>query len=345
MIRTLPPRAKQVWPQMLHTLTFMYNSTAHETTGFPPFYLMFGRVPRLPVDVLFKSALKDDCEVLFPQYVEDLKSDLHEAMVLAEKHASGEQRRQANIYNRRVKGVEIEPGDRVLLANKGERERKKLADRWGGVVYTVVNKNPRTHTFEVRDPISGQSKVVHRNLLLCVIFLPVLPEADDSASLISSRASFENEAVDLSTERITQPDCAADQTDRTQDWVSRIPVGDEDHLPKVLEPPAEIYVLDDDHDDVCAAGLSTAVGVPSNAPVPDDSLSCQSDPEHAEPDSSVKAASGHYPESVTTVWSRAGHVIRPVSRLIQTMNGQKLHTQTNRLKTWASSLFSVYTVY
>lgn len=113
MIRTLPPRTKQVWPQMLHTLSFMYNSTTHETTGFPPFYLMFGRVPCLPVDVLFKSVLRDDEGTSLPQYIEELRDDLREAMELAEKHANEEQRRQADVYNRRVKGTEIESGDRV----------------------------------------------------------------------------------------------------------------------------------------------------------------------------------------------------------------------------------------
>uniref|UniRef100_A0A3B3RCA1 Gypsy retrotransposon integrase-like protein 1 n=1 Tax=Paramormyrops kingsleyae TaxID=1676925 RepID=A0A3B3RCA1_9TELE len=47
MLRTLPLRAKQEWPQQIQTLTFAYNATVHETTGFAPFYLMFGRVPRL----------------------------------------------------------------------------------------------------------------------------------------------------------------------------------------------------------------------------------------------------------------------------------------------------------
>lgn len=116
-------------------------------------HLMFGRVPRLPVDILFKSALRDNSEVSFPQYIEELRKDLQEAIITAEKHASDEQRRQAKIYNRRVKGVEIETGDRVLVANKGERGRRKLADRWGDVVYTVVSSNPKTHTFEVRHPI------------------------------------------------------------------------------------------------------------------------------------------------------------------------------------------------
>lgn len=50
MIRALPPRAKQIWPQLLQTLTFVF-----ESTGFALFYLMYGRIPRLPVDIIFQS--------------------------------------------------------------------------------------------------------------------------------------------------------------------------------------------------------------------------------------------------------------------------------------------------
>ena len=32
-------------------LTYVYNVTPHSATGFSPFYLMFSRVPRLPVDI------------------------------------------------------------------------------------------------------------------------------------------------------------------------------------------------------------------------------------------------------------------------------------------------------
>lgn len=55
-LRSLPPRSKQKWPQMVQTMTFVYNCTVHETTGFAPFYLMFGRILRLPVD-LFRNVL------------------------------------------------------------------------------------------------------------------------------------------------------------------------------------------------------------------------------------------------------------------------------------------------
>ncbi|KAJ8366666.1 hypothetical protein AAFF_G00345620 [Aldrovandia affinis] len=76
MIRALPPRLKQKWPQMLQTLTFAYNCTAHESTGYAPFYLMYGRTPRLPVDVMFHN-VERDCDIVdYDKYVLKLREDL-----------------------------------------------------------------------------------------------------------------------------------------------------------------------------------------------------------------------------------------------------------------------------
>ena len=80
MIRAMPPKAKHRWPQMLKSLTFAYNCTAHETTGFAPFLLMFGRIPRLPVDITFGLVLESPEVVVYDQYVQSLRRDLREAM-------------------------------------------------------------------------------------------------------------------------------------------------------------------------------------------------------------------------------------------------------------------------
>lgn len=125
MIRSLPPRSKVNWPQMLNTLTFSYNCTRHWTTGYPPFFLMFGRTPRLPVDVLFESVILGGGTVDVSTYVQSLGKDLREAMSLA----CQQQNKQAEHYNRKCKGHLLELGDRVLLANKGEKGKWKLADR------------------------------------------------------------------------------------------------------------------------------------------------------------------------------------------------------------------------
>ena len=81
MTRALPPESKLDWPRRLQTpVTFMYNCTAHETTEYAPFNLMFGRVPRLPVDILFGNVLADPDVTSFGRYVEKLSEDLKEAM-------------------------------------------------------------------------------------------------------------------------------------------------------------------------------------------------------------------------------------------------------------------------
>uniref|UniRef100_A0A3B1IZV0 Gypsy retrotransposon integrase-like protein 1 n=1 Tax=Astyanax mexicanus TaxID=7994 RepID=A0A3B1IZV0_ASTMX len=201
MIRALSPERKLNWPSQLQTLTFMYNCTVHETTGYAPFYLMFGRVPRLPIDVMFKSVLHDPCVADYNKYVASLSKDLKEAMLIAQKHAEKEQSRHAEIYNRKVKGPSIEVNDRMLLANKTERGKRKTAGRWESTVYTVVDKNPQTHTFRIRNTANGQEKVVHRNLLMLANFLPVVEDSllPDSVTTMSSVSSDEPMDIHMQT--------------------------------------------------------------------------------------------------------------------------------------------------
>ena len=131
--------------------TFAYNATVHETTGYALFQLMFGRTPRLPVDVMFKQVLHDPVVVDYKSYAKTLMSDLHEAARIAQEHSIKEQDKQASGYNRKVRGTHLNLGDRVLIANKGERGKKKLADKWSAIVYTVKDRNLQTHTYKLVD--------------------------------------------------------------------------------------------------------------------------------------------------------------------------------------------------
>lgn len=87
MIRTLPPKSKAKWAQMLQLLTFCYNCTEHETTDFAPSYLLFSRVPHLPIDILFQHVFHIDVVVDHKEFVSHLKKDLHDAMQIAQKNA------------------------------------------------------------------------------------------------------------------------------------------------------------------------------------------------------------------------------------------------------------------
>ena len=53
MLGTFEGTQKKDWKSHIAGLVHAYNCTRQTTTGFSPYYLMFGRPPRLPVDIAF----------------------------------------------------------------------------------------------------------------------------------------------------------------------------------------------------------------------------------------------------------------------------------------------------
>ena len=57
MIGTLSVEDKLNWPDWVSTLTHAYNCTPTHVTGFRPYFLKFGRHPRLPIDIKYGVTL------------------------------------------------------------------------------------------------------------------------------------------------------------------------------------------------------------------------------------------------------------------------------------------------
>ena len=65
------------WDEFVRQICMAYNTSVHPTTGFTPFYLMFGRQAKLLVELMYGAL---ETEIMPPsQYPMTLKASLGEA--------------------------------------------------------------------------------------------------------------------------------------------------------------------------------------------------------------------------------------------------------------------------
>ncbi|KAK0146548.1 hypothetical protein N1851_014120 [Merluccius polli] len=165
---------------------------------------------------MFQHVVQDDKVISHNEFVSRLKQDLSEASEIARKHSVDEQARHARLYNRKVKGSPLAMGDRVLLANRGEKGKRKHADRWDSTPYDVVSVRSGINVYRIKDAITGRERVVHRNLLLQVDFLTV---DETSASLADS----DNLDVTCGSGRDSVEMNDVDGYNQTMDWLMHSP--------------------------------------------------------------------------------------------------------------------------
>ena len=87
MLGTLPTHAKKNWPEWVSTLTHAYNATMCHATRFSPFFLMYGRIPILPIDIEFGVMIPDITHASHQNYAEKLKAHLKWAYKVARENS------------------------------------------------------------------------------------------------------------------------------------------------------------------------------------------------------------------------------------------------------------------
>ena len=83
----MPPETyKSKWHLHVNKLVYAYNCSPNDVTGYSPFQLMFGRPPRLPIDVMFSAATPEDKEE-YSAYVEEWRQATAEAHKIAQERS------------------------------------------------------------------------------------------------------------------------------------------------------------------------------------------------------------------------------------------------------------------
>lgn len=241
MLGTLNPKNKQRWSQHVAFLVHAYNCSRNESTGYSPYFLMFGREARLPIDVCFGLSSGGEDKKTHHRYVKELRKDLSHAYHLASEASGKNHQKNKRNYDNRVRVHNLQVGDRVLTRALGVLGKHKLKEKWNLQPYVVVGKLPNLPVYRVKSE-EGRSlvKTLHRDHLLPIGFLvrmPGIQEEKPQYQRPSTRARAIGDGMPMTGESEHGGSESEEEDSHytcreitNSDWLS---------LPTTLQPPQE----------------------------------------------------------------------------------------------------------
>ena len=292
MLGTLSDEEKSDWKSHLGCVTHAYNSTKHASTTYSPYYLMFGRHPRLPIDVAFglhKPNCSDNCSK--SRYIQKLRRRLNYAHKKASKYSSEQAQKYKTSYDKSVKGPQLQVNDLVLVKIVAHKARHKIKDKWESEEYIVIEQPiPGTPVYRVKPVTGTKVRTLHRNLLL-PLGVKYQPDIDSDES-----DSDDSVHVDTSHSRSNQLEKVYSQTSQAKSvrFQSELPkVGFEDRKGDVSQTDSSKVDEDDSNLPIppmeslnqvpdVESGLSDSTGtsehlIPDDVNLPSQYLVTQSD--------------------------------------------------------------------
>ena len=168
-LRTLSLEQKRRWPEHLPEIVYAYNCTPHSSTGYAPYFLMFGRKPRLVVDNML-GLNTDQPDVQSDSCIDEWVADHYNRLSIAYKQALDKQEAEAT---RRKRLHDLDTNDDGLPVNglvylrNHPSGRNKIQDVWKSTPYKVVKRVDPLGNVYVIEPYGweGLCKTVNRSEL------------------------------------------------------------------------------------------------------------------------------------------------------------------------------------
>ena len=173
MIGKLEQDKKARWSEHLSEMLSAYNGTHSAVTGYSPYFLLFGRKARMPVDYLFPTLLDSPHQTKMEVSVVAMQKRLKEAFAVARHLISQEAAKQQRYYDRKAGAVALQPGDVVMVSTDGFVGKRKVKDWWEDGGFIVESQLEDWPVYKVRCPTTDAKQkpkyqILHRNRLLLV---------------------------------------------------------------------------------------------------------------------------------------------------------------------------------
>ena len=173
MIGKLEQDKKAHWSEHLPEMLAAYNGTRSTVTGYSPYFLLFGRKARMPVDYLFPTLHDSPHQTKMEVSVAAMQKRLKEAFAVARHLTSQEAAKQRRYYDHKAGAVALQPGDVVMVHTDGFVGKRKVKDRWENGGFIVEFQLEDWPVYNVRCLTTDAKQkpkywILHRNCLLLV---------------------------------------------------------------------------------------------------------------------------------------------------------------------------------
>ena len=139
MLSMYAETSQRDWDVYLDAVLFAYNTSELSSTKYSPFFLMYGREARLPVDCNFFGAPKETITV--EEFCKELECKLQIARKEARKNSQEAQVISKKHYDKNTAAPPYQTGDRVMVYTPHSKigKSKKLLHIWRGPM-TIISK-------------------------------------------------------------------------------------------------------------------------------------------------------------------------------------------------------------
>ena len=133
MLAKTTDKNQRNWSELLPYVMLAYRTFVHESTGYTPYFLLFGHEATLPIDLQFPPP-SDANWTNYHEYVAETRLRFHTTYEQDRQYLKGQQKRQHALYNAKVHGPKYTEGQMVFLHNPSTPQglSPKLHSFWRG---------------------------------------------------------------------------------------------------------------------------------------------------------------------------------------------------------------------